>query len=243
MLHGKPIICISTNLRRDDTDPRKRIHELQDSYANAIFHAGGIPILAGNWCTAEMAELCDGLLLTGGLDIEPELYGEEPLNESVVTLPERTAFEKQLLEAFLERRKPIMGICRGAQLINVCMGGTLYQDLEEQKGLDHRVTDMRHSVRAEEGSLLWQLFGREFVVNSSHHQAVKDLAPGFHVTARSMEGIVEAFTHDTLPIFAVQFHPERLTGVLWDDRTHDHLCLFEHLIDCAKDHKDPAGEN
>ena len=87
-------------------------------------------------CAEEMAALCDGLLLTGGADMDPELYGEEKLNDSVKPLPERTAFEKPLFEAFLKRGKPILGICRGSQLINVCLGGTLYQDLLAQKDED-----------------------------------------------------------------------------------------------------------
>jgi len=238
MLNGKPLICISSDIRNYDVDPRRWINETHDTYTNAIFSAGGIPMITCNYCAEEMAELCDGLLLTGGADIDPELYGEEPLNDSVKPLPERTAFEKPLFEAFLKRGKPIMGICRGCQLINACMGGNLYQDLVEQKGWVHMNGKIRHDVYAEEGSILFNLFGKQFKTNSTHHQAVKDLAPGFHVTARSIEGIIEAFEHDTLPIIATQFHPERLTGVLWDDRTDDYKCYFEYFVNLVKEHTD-----
>ena len=136
----------------------------------------------------------------------------------------------------MKRGKPILGICRGSQLINVCMGGTLWQDLLEQKGWVHMNGQIRHDVYAEEGSILYNIFGKQFKTNSTHHQAVKDLAPGFHVTARSIEGIVEAYEHDTLPIYATQFHPERLTGILWDDRTPDYKPWFEHFVNLVKEH-------
>ena len=151
-------------------------------------------------------------------------------------MPERTAFEKPLFQAFLDRGKPILGICRGCQFINAVMGGTLYQDLVEQKGWVHFNTQIRHEVYAEEGSVLYRLFGPKFRTNSTHHQAVKDLAPGFHVTARSVEGIVEAYEHDTLPILATQFHPERLTGILWDDRTPDFRPWFEYFVELVRKH-------
>ena len=143
----------------------------------------------------------------------------------------RSAFEAPLFRAFLAREKPILGICRGCQMINVLLGGTLYRDLTSQLGFVHSNGEIRHPLFAEEGSVLAQLFGREFRVNSTHHQAVKDLAPGLHVTGRSIEGIVEAFEHDTLPILATQFHPERLTGALWDDRTPDFAPYFRHFIE------------
>ena len=109
-------------------------------------------------------------------------------------------------------------------------------DLVEQKGWVHFNAQIRHEVYAEEGSVLYRLFGPKFRTNSTHHQAVKDLAPGFHVTARSVEGIVEAYEHDTLPILATQFHPERLTGILWDDRTPDFRPWFEYFVELVRKH-------
>ena len=238
MLNEKPLICISSDVRQMESDPRRYITELHQTYTQAVFNAGGIPLATCGVCAEEMAELCDGLVLTGGADVDPELYGEEILNDSVKILPERTAFEKPLLEAFLKKGKPILGICRGSQLINVCMGGSLYQDLLEQKGWIHTHPEMRHEVFTEEGSVLHTLFGPRFKTNSTHHQSVKELAPGFHVTARSVEGIVEAYEHDSLPILATQFHPERLTGVTWDERTPDFGPYFEYFVNLVKDHSE-----
>ena len=235
MLNGKPLICVSSDIRRYDADNRRMIHELHDTYSNAVFNAGGIPMITCGLCAEEMADLCDGLLLTGGGDIEPFRYGQEN-TRSVAIRPERDQAELDLCKAYLEAGKPILGICRGSQLINVCMGGTLWQDLLEQKGWVHMNGAIRHDIYTEEGSILRKLFGEQFKSNSTHHQAVKDLAPGFHVTARSIEGIIEAYEHDTLPIYATQFHPERLTGILWDDRTPDYKPWFEYFVNLVKEH-------
>lgn len=236
MLNGKPLICISSDMKKMESDPRRLITETYQTYSDAVFYAGGIPMITCGRCAEEMADLCDGLLITGGPDLEPEVYGEQPLNDTVKPMPERTAFEKPLFQAFLDRGKPILGICRGCQFINAVMGGTLYQDLVEQKGWVHFNAQIRHEVYAEEGSVLYRLFGPKFRTNSTHHQAVKVLAPGFHVTARSVEGIVEAYEHDTLPILATQFHPERLTGILWDDRTPDFRPWFEYFVELVRKH-------
>ena len=200
----------------------------------AIDLAGGVPLLTAECCVSEMAELCDGLLLTGGEDINPALMNEKPLNSSVKWDDIRDDFEMRLFSAFMEKGKPVFGICRGSQVINVAMGGSLYQDLVEQLGYVHMNTKIRHGVRAEKGSLLERLFGESFNVNSTHHQAVKDLAPGLVCTARSVEGIVEGFEHKSLPVFATQFHPERLTNIMWDSRTPDFAPLFKYFVDlCA----------
>ena len=236
MFNGKPLICISSDMKKMESDPRRLITETYQTYSDAVFYAGGIPMITCGRCAEEMADLCDGLLITGGPDLEPEVYGEQPLNDTVKPMPERTAFEKPLFQAFMDRGKPILGICRGCQFINAVMGGTLYQDLVEQKGWVHFNAQIRHEVYAEEGSVLYRLFGPKFRTNSTHHQAVKDLAPGFHVTARSVEGIVEAYEHDTLPILATQFHPERLTGILWDDRTPDFRPWFEYFVELVRKH-------
>ena len=236
MFNGKPLICISSDMKKMESDPRRLITETYQTYSDAVFYAGGIPMITCGRCAEEMADLCDGLLITGGPDLEPEVYGEQPLNDTVKPMPERTAFEKPLFQAFLGRGKPILGICRGCQFINAVMGGTLYQDLVEQKGWVHFNAQIRHEVYAEEGSVLYRLFGPKFRTNSTHHQAVKVLAPGFHVTARSVEGIVEAYEHDTLPILATQFHPERLTGILWDDRTPDFRPWFEYFVELVRKH-------
>lgn len=234
MKGNRPLICISADLKPLDTDPRRRVTELKNTYADAVYRAGGLPIPTCGTAVEELAALCGGLLLSGGADLDPALYGEVILNDTVKLSRERDDFELALYRAFLDAGKPILGICRGCQLINVALGGTLYQDLVEQKGLVHFDPELRHEVCTEENSLLRRLFGERFLTNSTHHQAVKTAADGLRITARSAEGVVEAFEHESLPIFATQFHPERLTGVLWDDRTPDFLPLFEHFIELCK---------
>ena len=234
MKGNRPLICISADLYTQAADPRRRVTELQNTYADAVYRAGGLPIPTCGTAAEELAELCAGLLLSGGVDLDPALYGETILNDTVKIHRERDDFELSLFRAFFEKGKPIFGICRGCQLINVALGGTLYQDLVAQKGLVHFDPDLRHEVMTSEGSLLHRLFGERFLTNSTHHQSVKDVADGLVVTARSADGIVEAFEHTTLPIFATQFHPERLTGILWDDRTPDFLPLMEYFIKLCK---------
>ena len=234
MKGNRPLICISADLKPLASDARRRVTELQNTYADAVYRAGGLPVPTCGTAAEELAELCDGLLLSGGVDLDPALYGEEILNDTVQIHRERDDFELSLFRSFFDAGKPIFGICRGCQLINVALGGTLYQDLVAQKGLVHFDPELRHEVRASEGSLLCRLFGERFLTNSTHHQAVKVVADGLRITARSSEGIVEALEHESRPIFATQFHPERLTGVLWDDRTPDFLPLFEYFLTLCK---------
>lgn len=234
MLQTRPLVCISSDIKPMETDLRRYDSQLHDTYANAVYRAGGLPIPTCAVGAEELAELCDGLLLSGGVDLDPRYYGEEILNDTVNIRPERDAFELALFRAFYQKGKPIFGICRGCQLINVALGGTLYQDLAAQKGLTHSDPELRHAVWTSEGSLLHRLFGESFLTNSTHHQSVKDVAPNLVVTAHSADGVVEAFEHVSQPIFATQFHPERLTGILWDDRTPDFLPLFEHFVQLCK---------
>lgn len=235
MILGKPVICVSSdsnNHEKDGAEPRQ--HYSPAAYSRAIAAAGGVPVIAPEQCCEEMAELCDALLLTGGDDVCPELYGEEILNDTVHTDPKRTAYEVPLTHAFLAKKKPILCICRGFQIMNCVLGGDLYQDLVEQCGYVHMNRDIRHFVTAEPGSVLYRLFGEKFKVNSTHHQAVRRLGEGLHVTARSIEGLIEAYEHDTLPIWGTQFHPERLTGIAWDDRTEDFAPYFAAFIALVK---------
>ena len=238
MIMGKPVICVSSdsnNREKKGAEPRQ--HYSPAAYSRAIAAAGGVPVIAPEQCCGEMAELCDALLLTGGDDVCPELYGEEILNDTVCTDPKRTAYEVPLTRAFLEKEKPILCICRGFQIMNCVLGGDLYQDLVAQCGYVHMNTDIRHFVTAEPGSVLYKLFGERFKVNSTHHQAVRRLGEGLHVTARSVDGLIEAFEHDTLPIWGTQFHPERLTGIAWDDRTDDFAPYFAAFIDLVREHQ------
>lgn len=234
MLNGKPLICISGDLMRWPKDERRLISHIFQTYVDAVERAGAVPLVTSLTCAEEMARLCDGLVLSGGGDLDPALYGEEILNGTVKFMEERDSYELELLAAFRREGKPVLGICRGCQIINVALGGTLYQDLVEQRGLVHMDPELRHPVTAREGSVLHDLYGADFRVNSTHHQAVKLLAPGLRADAWSEEGLVEAFSHESEPILAVQFHPERLTGFLWDERTPDFGSLFGYFTELVK---------
>ena len=152
---------------------------------------------------------CAGLVLPGGGDVDPALYGRE---NTASTGIDRALDEAQLAaaERFVRAGKPVLGICKGLQLLNVLFGGTLTQDIPG--GEVHRWCDgdSLHPCRSEAGSLLYRLYGECYTVNSAHHQAVDVPGRGFSVTGRAPDGVVEAIEQSTLPIVAVQWHPERL---------------------------------
>lgn len=183
------------------------------NYIDAVAAAGGVP-LASYLPAVDMS--CDGLLLCGGGDLDPIRYAQEN-NGCTEIDPQRDEAEFALAEAFLSAGKPILAICRGHQLLNVVLGGTLIQDLPAAQRPFHTraegtTEDRVHPIRAVEGSVLRSLYGELFHVNSYHHQATDLLGQDLKVTARSESGIVEALEHKTLPILCVQFHPEKMTG-------------------------------
>ena len=235
MLNNRPFIAISPNGIEPKEPGSFRGLQIPGSYPRAIDLAGGMPALLCETSPEMAAKLFDGLLLSGGADIDPSYFGETILNDTVKCDPIRDQYEVALVQAFVAEGKPIMGICRGEQVIAVAMGGTLYQDLPEQLGFIHFDMKLRHFVTTEEGSVLRRLFGERFRVNSSHHQAVRTLPEGFRVTARSDEGIIEGFEHETLPILTTQFHPERLTALEGNTRTPDFLPLFEHFVNMCRE--------
>lgn len=231
-MEQKPMICVSSDSINRVNSPLRWI-ACPKTYPQAITAAGGIPLLSCESNAAEMAVLCDGLLLTGGSDLSPRFYGEELLNDTVKVNEDRDLFEVDLARAFLAAKKPILAICRGFQLVNVLLGGTLYQDLAEQLGLQHFDPQLRHPVHAERGSILAHLYGQDFFVNSTHHQAVRTLGTGLTATAFSPEGLVEAYEDADGLILGTQFHPERLTGPYRDERTPDMAPYFAHFVRLA----------
>ena len=141
---------------------------LNQNYAENIRRAGGIPILAvNNDCAEEYADLADGLLLSGGKDVEPKLYGQEKMFDFVITDLQRDDLEYKIIKAFVDRKKPIWGICRGIQILNVYFGGTLTQDIPTQLGGDHS-KGVCHPVRIKSDSILGNLYGESMEVNSYH---------------------------------------------------------------------------
>jgi len=182
-----------------------------ENYVRAVEKAGGVPVAIH---APTEFDGYDGLVLAGGEDISPELYGEVNEGLSLGMDKEREASDREAFDAFIKAGKPILGICRGMQALNVLCGGTMIQDLGEKCAV-HRAengADKFHSVKIEQGSLLHGLYGNETVVTSSHHQAVKAIAECFVVTANADDGAVEAIEHKSLDIVGVQWHPERYDG-------------------------------
>lgn len=193
-------------------------------YFEAVRRAGGIPLIIPPIEEAELiriAELADGLLLCGGGDIHPAFYGEEPVDDWLVRVElERDRLEIYLTRKFLELGKPILGICRGLQVLNVAAGGTLFQDISHQRPNSTRHSFMpphyppdyvAHSVSISPNSTLASILGCSFLgVNSRHHQAVKEVAPGFRAVAWAEDGLVEAIEREGESPFTlgVQWHPE-----------------------------------
>lgn len=195
-------------------------YSLNCNYAELIKLAGAIPLLAVDDGTGDLAkryaQIADGLVLTGGKDIAPSIYNEEQLFDCIVTDKLRDALELALIEEFVKLKKPIIGFCRGLQIINAYFGGSLYQDIPEQLQEEHG-DGICHTVQLETGSILHQIYGGELTVNSYHHQGIKELAPQFKATAyadceNKEYRLVEAFEFEALQIYGVQWHPERMTG-------------------------------
>lgn len=178
--------------------------ETLPSYARAVRQAGGVPRFS---LSLRDAGGCAGLLLPGGGDLDPALYGQ-PNRGSDPPDPALDALELALLRDFTAGRNPVLGICRGCQAINVFFGGTLHQDIPGHSWIEGR--DRLHPVTAEEGSLSRRLFGPGFTANSAHHQAADRLGEGLTAEAWAEDGIVEALRHETLPVWGLQWHPERL---------------------------------
>ncbi len=200
-------------------------------YVDAIEKSGGIAELR-LYPEAE-PEKYDGLLLCGGMDIHPSRYGEE-VNGSVNMEEARDAAEFPLAKAFIEAGKPVFGICRGFQLLNIHFGGSLTQHIATAD--DHRNSEKEavHLVTAEDGFFA-DTYGKEFPVNSYHHQAVNRLGNGLKVTLTSKEdGIIEGFEHETLPIFGVQFHPERMSYSWNRAETVDGEPMFQRFVEMCK---------
>lgn len=203
------------------------------NYELAVRAAGGDFVTR---CYPEVDLSFDGLLLTGGGDIDPSRYGQV-LNGSNPPDLERDRTELALARAYLDAGKPILGICRGHQILNVVLGGTMVQDLGEHLNLFHRKTseDRVHPIRAQEGSILHALYGETFAVNSAHHQAVDALGEGLVITARSESGIVESVELPGRPVLGLQFHPERMTGLHLRPDTVDGAAVFQwFLAQCSK---------
>jgi putative glutamine amidotransferase len=227
-----------------DRDPLERWEAIRDNYTGAILAAGGLPVVLPiaddePSLVRDYLDAVDGLLFTGGEDVAPAYYGEARDDRCQEPDAERDLFEIALARATHAGGVPVLGICRGLQLLNVACGGSLYQDVACRPGTRaHHATPapdrqkLIHEVRVCPGTRLHELMGVErSPVTSTHHQFVKALAPGFRVSAESLEdGIVEGIeaSGDAFAL-AVQWHPERMY------RDHSpHLALFRGLVESAR---------
>lgn len=198
---------------------------LQERYARAILEAGGIPlilpILPSQTAIRELLDRLDGVLLSGGnFDIHPRLYGEEPTEALGQVKEERTQFELGLISLALEREMPLLGVCGGAQAINVVLGGSLYQDIASQLpgAGEHQQGALKdrggHKIKIHGGTKLKKILGRDTLeVNTTHHQSVKKLGRGLTVNATAEDGVIEGIeSSEHTFVLGVQWHPEFLIG-------------------------------
>lgn len=232
----KPIIGLSPLY-----DDEKRGLWMRPGYLDVLYACGAIPVvLPFDSCAVDVEQIlsiCDGLLLTGGADIQPKLYGEEPIAELGPTQPIRDELEYRLLDKALEEDMPLLGVCRGSQILNVFLGGTLYQDLNTQlpnsanHAMEPPYESVCHKVVLEKGEPLQVLLGiDELPVNSIHHQAVRRIAPTLVPLAHSLDGVVEGIW---MPgkrfVWGVQWHPEWIWNV--DARQ---FRIVQHFVDACK---------
>jgi putative glutamine amidotransferase len=245
-LDNSPKIGVTAALREEtesiSQNPSGRFVRTDLDYVKGVSEAGGVPVILSPSLSLRAAEALldglDGLLLSGGPDLDPGYYGEGPIPELGTTIPEWDALEMALLRLALEQGMPIFGICRGMQILNVALGGTLYQDVPSQLGADvfnHWQTtpkcQVTHEVEVLDDSYLAKITDRQTVeVNSYHHQGIKGLADVLTVAARCADGVIEALESRYFSdrwIVGVQWHPEGMR-----DTESGHRNLFEAHV-CA----------
>lgn len=240
-LNTYPIIGVSGSLNDRETELF-----LMRSYSSALTSVGAVPLLLSPEMTDAMLDVClerlDGLLLAGGNDMAPELFGDLPIAQLGEVNPLRDDFEMRIIPKAFALKMPILGICRGIQSLNVAMGGTLWQDLpsqyrtkEQNPPIAHSQSRpgiyTSHSVKVEKDSLLYRISAAQDIrVNSFHHQAVRSIAPGFHAVAHAPDGVIEAIEHPDHPFcLGVQWHPER-----YYDRAKEAGELFRAFAQAAR---------
>lgn len=215
----------------------ERCDTFSHDYVTSVVHAGGLPVLlpladdseAGHDVFDALLSLVDGVVLTGGGDIEPAAYGAATHEATKYTDAARDAYDALVMQRVVERGIPTLGICRGLQLTNVVFGGTLAQHLDGHEA-DHLAFDTAHTVHVEPGTRLASLLGHgDIEVNSLHHQAVDRLGDGVRAVATSADGVVEAIELDGADHFlAVQWHPELLR------HRPEQLGLFRDLVERSR---------
>jgi putative glutamine amidotransferase len=237
----RPVIGITMDTRDEATvGAVPSYYQLGFDYAKSVERAGGLPLgvpyKTDRSLIPQIVDLLDGILFTGGNDLDPALYGEAWHPKAVRIDPDRQEFELALLAEVERRRVPALAICLGCQLMNVYRGGSLTQFLPDEAGKqEHRRAGAgepvrRHVIRVEPDSVLGKAIGKgEVSANTYHKQAVRSVGRGLRVTAVAEDGTIEALEDPTMPLFAaVQWHPERLSS------EEEHLAPFRLLVEKAR---------
>lgn len=230
-----PLIGVTCDVRVPRAHPEAYEFTLDHRYAKGVRQAGGHPVLLPISARADVirryALSIDALLIVGGDDVDPHLYGERPKPRTGVIFGPRLDFECKLYRAARHIDLPVMGICYGMQLINVLEGGALFQDIRRDAKSPRNHRDKRQplqAIRIDEHSRLYSIVHHTHAsVHCDHHQAVSRVAPGFRPVAFASDGIVEAIESDNERIIVLQWHPERML------RSEMTVRLFEHLISLA----------
>ena len=230
----KPLIGVTVSKLTDDVEKHK--DAIPSAYSDAVVRCGGLPLLIPNeYPLSDLESLAgklNGILFSGGGDLNPNLYKGERDKFSHGISNERDALEMALVKIALASDLPVLGICRGFQLLNVALGGSLFTDLPTQRPsriIHSTLASDAHEVTIETHSRLFQVIGSERLrVNSRHHQAVRNLADGLQVTANASDGLIESFELPGKRFFlAVQWHPENLQNM------PEHRRIFESFINAA----------
>jgi len=238
----KPLIGIlgSLFIMEAGMFPGMEMAYVNNHYVEAVEKAGGVPIIIPVVSDEEVIENqiknVDGIILPGGYDVNPQCYGEEPQQKSGFIFPEIDKYHLKAIEYCTKYKKPLLGICRGMQILNVAFGGTLYQDLSYIDGcnIKHMQSSKRnvssHTVEIVEGSHLYDILGSKVMTNSFHHQSIKKIAPGFKMTAVAKDGVIEAIeSEEDVFILGIQWHPEEMV-----QDSVSMLNIFKKLIDISK---------
>ncbi|GIM27407.1 gamma-glutamyl-gamma-aminobutyrate hydrolase [Clostridium polyendosporum] len=212
---------------------------VNNDYIESVKNAGGVPIIIPPLECIDVIKaqinILDGVIISGGYDINPLFYGDEPREKLGHVHPLVDEFTVKAIKVAVQLGKPILGICKGIQILNVAFGGTLYQDISYMPGafVKHSQNVERHaathSIEVEKGSKLYQITQGDIQVNSFHHEVLKDVAQGFKVTARAKDGVVEAIEKEgEIFVMGVQWHPEMMAAT-----NEKMMKLFERFIDEA----------
>ena len=225
MFRNQPVIGICPLY-----DEKKESYWMLPGYMKMLEDAGAVPLMLPLTVDGDVLEYfleaCDGFIIPGGQDVSPAVYGSETLAVCGVTVPERDSMDARILREAMARDRAVLAICRGHQLMNAALGGTLYQDLPTQfpSRVSHRMEPpydgVAHEVALIPGTPLAKLLGTEKLgVNSRHHQAIRDLAPGLKAQAVAPDGLIEAvYVPDRQFVWGLQWHPEHAWQVSAENR-------------------------